>query len=859
MDGTATEFPDCIALSATADVPASVYGARAGGIVDLMRAKLPVPNGWVFSVETVKGFPRHHFPEPLPMVEHLTEGRLFSVRCSPIERDWGGPEALLNIGMTPKVRDMLIKPLGRSGADRLFYRFVQDFAVQVARMDAEDFEDILEDCETDGQIDFDRALSTAFAMYEDDMDAPFPIEPSEQLRQALRSMANSWNGASARILRQAKGAPSDAGLGIIVQEMVLGLGRGESGAGTAQFIHSESGAAVAFGRYRSQAQGREAYENDGRFAQFLAKDERGPSLEEVAPKAFEKLKSFAETARRFLCDDMQLEFTIQDGEVWLLDAVAAERSGRASIASQVRLVEDGLITRDDALLSIAPRRLSEVLHPQIDRRAKIEPAAVGIGASPGAATGQIVFSASAAQAAEARGEAAILVRFETSPDDIRGMHSARGILTERGGMTSHAAVVARTLGLPCVVGANGIDIDAREKSMKLPNGTVLRAGDIITLNGNTGDVIKGAAPLVEPDLSDAFGVFMKWADEVRTLGVRGNADTPQDVRMAQVFGVDGIGLVRTELMFFEDNRMTAMREVIFAEEEADREAALNHLLPMQRDDFIEMFSLMGEAPTCIRLLDPPLHEFLPSTREESQALAEAMDLPLSKVMARIDDLAEFNPMLGTRGVRLGITAPEIYDMQARAIFEAAIEVNKAQGLKISPEVMIPLISANREVEIVKARVDAVAAAVQTERGESLDYTLGVMVETPRAALRADEIARTATFFSFGTNDLTQMTYGLSRDDAGRFMREYVNENVYPEDPFHSLDQDGVGELIQIAIERGRSVNPALKVGLCGEHGGDPASVAFCHSQRFDYVSCSPFRTPIARLAAAQAALGKKIF
>lgn len=857
MDGSAQDYPECIALSADADCPASVYGARAVGICNLMRAGLPVPNGWVFALETVRGFSRHKFPDPLPMAEHLTMGRLFSVRASAVERDWGGPESLLNIGMTPDVRDMLIKPLGQAGADRLFFRFVQDFAVQVARMDAEDFEDILSECTKDGVADYHTALIRAFDLYEDDMDDAFPFDPAEQLRQALRSMANSWNGASARILRQAKGAPSDAGLGLIVQEMVLGLGSGECGAGTAQFIHSESGAPVAFGRYRSQAQGREAYENDGKFAQFLARDDRGPSLEEIAPDAFSKLRGFADTARKVLKDDMQIEFTIEDGEVYLLDAVAAERSGRAAVASVVALAEDGIITKEEAMLAISPRRLNEVLHPQLDRRQKFDPVAIGIGASPGAATGQIVFSAAAAQAAEARGEAAILVRFETTPDDIRGMHSARGILTERGGMTSHAAVVARTLGLPCVVGANGISIDPRDKQMTLPNGQVMKAGDVITLDGNSGEVIAGAATLVEPDLSASFRTFMTWVDATRTLGVRGNADTPQDVRMAQAFGVDGIGLVRTELMFFEDNRMTAMREVIFAEEDEDREAALNQLLPMQRDDFIEMFSLMGEAPICIRLLDPPLHEFLPSTREESQALAEAMDLPLSKVMARIDDLSEFNPMLGTRGVRLGITAPEIYDMQARAIFEAAIEVNKAQDLSIAPEVMIPLISANREVEIVKSRVDAVAASVQTERSAALEYTLGVMVETPRAALRADEIARASTFFSFGTNDLTQMTYGLSRDDAGRFMRDYVNEGVYPEDPFHTLDQDGVGELIQIAIERGRNTNPTLKVGLCGEHGGDPASVGFCHEQRFDYVSCSPFRTPIARLAAAQAALGKK--
>jgi len=508
-------------------------------------------------------------------------------------------------------------------------------------------------------------------------------------------------------------------------------------------------------------------------------------------------------------------------------------------------------------MRIAPKILNEILHPQIDPKEKRVQIADGIGASPGAATGKIVFNASSAVALASRGEASILVRIETTPDDIRGMHSANGILTERGGINSHAAVVARTLGLPCVVGVNNINIDQKNKKLHFENGTSLSEGDLITLDGSTGQILSGSTKLIEPELGGNFKQFMNWADKTRTMGVRGNADTPQDVRLAQKFGVDGIGLVRTEHMFFDTHRLNVMRELIFAEKTDDRQEALNLLLPMQREDFFEIFSLMGEQSVCIRLLDPPLHEFLPKSREQVVALAESMDLPLSKVINRVEELEEINPMLGTRGVRLGITVPEIYVMQARAIFEAACLVKKNTGRKIKPEIMIPLVSANREVELVKARVDAVASSVQSETGISVEYSLGVMVETPRAALRAHDIARTVDFMSFGTNDLTQMTYGLSRDDAGRFMREYVNQEIYDEDPFLTLDIHGVGELLSIAADRSRSVKPDILLGLCGEHGGDPESIIFCHEAGFDYVSCSPFRTPIARLAAAQAELMKR--
>jgi pyruvate,orthophosphate dikinase len=854
VDGTHSTFPDCIELERGADVPAGVYGARAATVVNLMQSDLPIPKGWAFSSDTVAKFHRSEFPKQWPMASAFEQGRLVSLRASPIERDWGGPETLLNVGMNWDVHKKLCGPLGKAATDALYFRFVQDFATQVARLDSEDFDALIDQSMGEDGVDYDQALRMSLALYEQETDDAFPQDGLTQLRKALRSMAAAWNGASARILRSVRGAPDDAGLGLIIQEMVLGIGKGEFGSGVAQFASPVTGEEAAFGRYLSQSQGREAMDESG--AQYLAKDVRGPSLQEICPKAFTQVKRFVSQARQVYCDEMQLEFTVENGSVWVLDALPADRTGRAAIAIVVRLVDQGLISSADALMKIDPRNLNEILHPQIDPKAKRIELAEGIGASPGAATGKIVFSANAAVASEARGEAAILVRVETTPDDIRGMHSANGILTERGGINSHAAVVARTLGLPCVVGAKDIDIDQKNKTISLSDGSKLVVGDVVTIDGATGQLLSGAPQLVEPELGGDFLKFMSWADETRTLGVRGNADTPQDARLAQAFGVDGIGLVRTEHMFFDPHRLTVMRELIFADTNSDRQDALNLLLPMQRGDFVEMLSLMKDQSVCIRLLDPPLHEFLPSTREQVAALAEAMNLPLSKVNARIEELAEFNPMLGTRGVRLGITVPEIYEMQARAIFEAVCEVKKTTDIMIFPEVMIPLVSASKEVELVKARIDAIASAVQSEQGIELDFKLGVMVETPRAALRAHDLAGIVDFLSFGTNDLTQMTYGLSRDDAGRFMREYVRNEIFPEDPFMTLDVDGVGELLKIAAERGRAVKTGLQLGLCGEHGGDPDSVKFCHEAGFDYVSCSPFRTPIARLAAAQAELEK---
>ncbi|MEX0367979.1 MAG: putative PEP-binding protein, partial [Ruegeria sp.] len=580
-------------------------------------------------------------------------------------------------------------------------------------------------------------------------------------------------------------------------------------------------------------------------------------LEDQVPDAFAQLVDHARLMRSKLREEMQVEFTIENGNLHILDGVRVARSSRAAVRIAVQLARDGIIPRQEALMRVEPRALNELLHRQVDRHAKRDILGSGIAASPGAATGRLVFSATEAQASAARREDCILVRRETSPEDIRGMHAASAVITERGGVTSHAAVIGRGIGLPCVVGVGDMRFQTRKGQLVTRDGRVVSAGDIVTVDGTNGTILLGAPEMQEAALDDAFNDLMDWADAERDIDIRANADTPADAQTARNFDAQGIGLCRTEHMFFEPGRLTVMREMIFAETSDDRRAVLERLLPMQRADFGQLFSIMQGKPVCIRLFDPPLHEFLPTDRNGQHQLADALNLPLSDVTRRIEAMAEYNPMLGLRGVRLGVTVPEIYEMQARAIFEATIDAS-GDGDPVVPEIMIPLVSAKREVELVRTRVDAVAAAVATEKGAEFTYRLGVMVETPRAALRAGDIAQHCSFLSFGTNDLTQMTYGLSRDDAGRFMSDYVRQEVFVEDPFHSLDIDGVGELLKLGSERGRAARPDITLSICGEHGGNPESIAFCRNAGFDYVSCSPFRVPVARLASAQLAIGHKI-
>jgi len=834
-------------ITQSAPIRVETHGGRAKCLQRLIRLDMPVPKTLALSFEAVRGVAAGDAASTELMMQAFGDEPLVSVRPSSEDPDWGGPGAILNIGMNAKRHKALSAELGEAAANALYLRFIRSFAVHVARLDPDMFN--LPDAPSN------QALQEMLHAYRDETDAEFPQNPADQLDAVLSSMARAWLGTTARLLRQAKGAPADAGLGLIVQEMALGVGVGECGSGVIQFVDGLTGLAQTKGRYLSQSQGRDAL-TDQHGAVYLTHDERGPSLEDMCPDCITALIGFGDVIRQRLREEMQIEFTITNNCLSILDAVRIPRRTRAAVRIVVALAKDGIISQQEALMRIEPRALSELLHPQIDSDGKRDMFQQGIAASPGAASGRIVFDANEAQASAARGEACILVRRETTPEDVRGMHAAAAVLTVKGGMTSHAAVIARGIGLPCVVGAMGMTLDTREKTLIGEDGRSFSEGDIITIDGTSGQALAGAPTMLEPALDGAFGTLMGWAGKACDIGIRANADTPADARIARKFEAHGIGLCRTEHMFFEQDRLTVMREMIFADTSEDRAEALGQLLPMQREDFVELFEIMQGKPVCIRLLDPPLHEFLPANREGQRALAEALDLPMSDVTRRVDALREYNPMLGMRGVRLGITVPEIYAMQARAIFEATIKASTAQT-PVVPEIMIPLVSANLEVELVKSQVDAVAAAVRIEQGQDFDYRLGVMVETPRAALRAGDIAQSAAFLSFGTNDLTQMTYGLSRDDAGRFMSDYVQQGVYPEDPFHMLDTEGVGELLTIGAERGRSARKDVVLSICGEHGGNPESIAFCRSAGFDYVSCSPFRVPVARLAAAQLAIESK--
>jgi len=829
-------------ITPSAQIRTGDHGWRAKCLQRLIRLDLPVPRTVALPAATVRAIATGHAVNARAILTHFGDQPLISVRPSPENPDWGGPGTLLNIGMNAARHATLKHSHGQLAADALYLRFVQSYSTHVARLDPDVF---------DAGSPTSDALRDALRNYEHEMDEPFPQDPAKQLSEVLRSMARAWEGTTARLLRQAKGAPGEAGLGLVVQAMAQGIGQGISGSGVIQFVDPVTGNGQVTGRYLGQSQGRDALKRTE--ALYLTRDARGPSLEDLSPALFADLLAYGAACRTRLREEMQIEFTIEDGRLLVLDAVKVTRSARAGLKIAVALADDGVITQNEAVLRVEPRALPELLHPQVDPRGPRDVVAKGIAASPGGASGRIVFSSPAAQASAARGDPCILVRRETAPEDIRGMHSAVGVLTERGGVTSHAAVIARGLGLPCVVGASGLRLDSKERKLITADGRVFAEGDVITIDGTTGEVLAGAADMLAPALDDAFRKLLGWADAVRDIGIRANADTPADAATARRFEAQGIGLCRTEHMFFDEDRLVVMREMIFADTSKDRAAALARLLPMQRADFVQLFEIMAGLPVCIRLFDPPLHEFLPHSREGLRELAEALDKPLSDVVRRAEALAEFNPMLGMRGVRLGVVLPEIYGMQARAIFEATVEVGK-RGAVVVPEIMIPLVSARREVELVKANIDAVAAAVRTKSGVNFDFKLGVMVETPRAALRAGEIAQHAAFLSFGTNDLTQMTYGLSRDDAGRFMNTYVQKGVFPEDPFHVLDVDGVGELLLIGAERGRRTRGDLTLSICGEHGGNPESIAFCRLAGFDYVSCSPYRVPLARLAAAHLAL-----
>ncbi len=836
------ELEQFIVIDETASVAANTHGGRAKCLQRLIRLNMPVPLTVALPFSTVRAIATGMQVDTPAILQNFSAAPLVSVRPSSESPDWGGPGAVLNIGMNDARHAELANLLGHAAADEMYARFVQTYAVEIVHLDPESFEFEVADA---------PALSDMLAAYEEEADEPFPQDPAVQLAAVLKAMARAWESTSARLLRHANGAPDDAGLGLVVQKMAPGLGPPESGSGVIQFVSSKTGLPQITGRYLSQSQGRDALEDDGAF--YLTVDQRGKSLQELLPEGFDKLVEFGAICRQRLREEMQIEFTLDGGTLSVLDAVRVQRSARAAVRIAVALAQDGVISQEDAVLRIPPGGLTELMHRQIDPLARRDVLGYGVAASPGAATGRLMFTSAAAQAAASRGEAAILVRRETSPEDIRGMHVAEGVLTMRGGMTSHAAMVARGLGLPGVVGASEIHYDRKAKRIVARDGREFAEGDVVTIDGTTGSIIAGEVPLLEPALDDTFQILLGWADDARDIKVRANADTLEEARIALTFKAEGIGLCRTEHMFFDDERLTVMREMIFADTAEGRAAALDRLVPMQLHDFSALFQIMAGKPVCIRLFDPPLHEFLPQSQEGIRDLAAALGLSVTKVTRRVEAMAEFNPMLGLRGVRLGVTLPEIYEAQARAIFLATIHA-AANDNPVVPEIMIPLVSAKREVELIQSRLEAIAADVRTKSGKNFEYRLGVMVETPRAALRADDIAAHASFLSFGTNDLTQMTYGLSRDDAGHFMSDYVRQGVFPEDPFHRLDLEGVGELLRLGAERGRNKRPDLTLSICGEHGGDPDSIAFCRDAGFDYVSCSPFRVPVARLAAAHLAI-----
>ena len=834
-------------ITPSARIATATHGGRAKCLQRLLRLELPVPKTVAISFSGVHSIAAGNFEDLPEILSNFNNNDLLCVRPSSESPDWGGPSAIMNIGMNNLRYEELKQKLGADAASSIYINFVQAYSLHVARLDP----DIFNPVETQNSA----ALAKVLEIYESETEHEFPQDITTQLSEILRSMARTWESTTARLLRQAKGAPLDAGLGLVIQVMAFGLGEGECGTGTLQLIDENDGKPKIKGRYKEQSQIRPEKSSEG--ALYLTKDDRGCSLEDNNEEIFRQLVEFATIMRVKLREEMQIEFSIQNGVLHILDGIRTPRRSQAAVRVAVTLAEDGIISRNEALMRVEPRAISELLHRQIDPEADRDVLGSGVAASPGAATGKIVFSAESAQSYASREIDCILVRRETSPEDVRGMHAAVGVVTERGGITSHAAVIGRGIGLPCVVGVKDIRFQIKSKSLICNDGRQLKEGDEITIDGTSGDILFGSHKMVEAALDDAFQTLLEWTEEVSDMTVRANADTPQDALTARKFNAQGIGLCRTEHMFFESDRLTVMREMIFSKSAEDRRLVLERLLPMQRKDFIELFEIMKDLPVCIRLFDPPLHEFLPSDREGMHDLAEALGLPLSDVVRRVETMGEYNPMLGMRGVRLGVTVPEIYEMQARAIFEAIVQVSR-EGISVVPEIMIPLVSAKREVELVKKRVASVASQVGLETSAEVNYKLGVMVETPRAALRASDIAMNSEFLSFGTNDLTQMAYGLSRDDAGKFMSQYVQQGVFQEDPFHILDPEGVGELVKMGADRARSIKPNITLSICGEHGGNPESIAFCHQLGFHYVSCSPYRVPVAKLAAAQVAISTQI-
>ena len=864
----------------------NLLGGKGANLAEMCNLGLPVPPGFTITTGLCTAYydDDRNYPTDLnDQVRHALDlieqdvgmkfgdakdPLLVSVRSGARASMPGMMDTVLNLGLNDETVEGLA---AKSGDVRFAYdsyrRFIQMYSDVVLGVDHYHFEEILEThkegkgltLDTDLDAEDWRTVVKGFKdKVEEELGRPFPQNPEDQLWGAISAVFGSWMNRRAATYRRLNDIPAEWGTAVNVQAMVFGNMGDDCATGVAFTRDPSTGAAEFYGEYLVNAQGEDVVAGI-RTPQHLtvrakeANSSKLPAMEENMPVVYGQLVDIYKQLEKHYRDMQDIEFTVQQDKLWMLQTRSGKRTAKAALKIAVDMAHEGLITKDEAICRIDPSSLDQLLHPTLDPDAERDILTRGLPASPGAASGKVVFSADEAEHEAAAGNSVILVRVETSPEDIHGMHAAKGILTSRGGMTSHAAVVARGMGRACVAGAGALTVDYKEEMFTV-TGRTIHKGDIITIDGASGTVMVGEVPTVQPELSGDFAELMAWADGSRALGVRTNADTPEDSRVAREFGAQGIGLCRTEHMFFDAERILAVRQMIVAEEEAGRRAALEKLLPMQRQDFIEIFRIMAGLPVTIRLLDPPLHEFLPHTEEEIADVAKAAGVDAKDLGHRVKELAESNPMLGHRGCRLGISYPEIYEMQARAIFEAAVEVSKEGGETVIPEVMIPLVATAKELEILKDKIAAVASLVEQETGTAPHYLIGTMIELPRAALLAGDIAKSAEFFSFGTNDLTQTTYGISRDDAARFLDDYISQEIFSVDPFVSIDQAGVGELVKIATERGRKTRQDIKLGICGEHGGDPASVAFCHNTGLDYVSCSPYRVPIARLAAAQAAI-----
>ncbi|WP_336809661.1 pyruvate, phosphate dikinase [Bosea sp. MMO-172] len=865
----------------------NLLGGKGANLAEMSNLGLPVPPGFTITTEVCtayydngKSFPAEldgQVKAALAGMGKLT-GKTFgdpanpllvSVRSGARASMPGMMDTVLNLGLN----DETVEAVAQASGDERFAwdsyrRFITMYSNVVLDVDHGLFEEALEDYKERKGLHLDTDLKAAdwkllVGKYKEivkkELGSDFPQEPEKQLWGAVGAVFSSWMNARAIKYRELNSIPASWGTAVNVQSMVFGNMGDTSATGVAFTRNPSTGENALYGEFLINAQGEDVVAGirtpqDITEAARIEAGSDKPSMEREMPEAYAELCRIYGILEKHYRDMQDMEFTIQEGKLWMLQTRSGKRTAKAALRIAVELATEGLITQEDAVGRVEPGALDQLLHPTIDPKAERRVLTTGLPASPGAAAGEIVFNSDDAEAAKKAGKKVILVRVETSPEDIHGMHAAEGILTSRGGMTSHAAVVARGMGKPCVSGAGQIRIDYAKGTLSI-GPTTLKAGDFVTIDGGNGQVLLGEIKMQKPELSGEFATLMGWADKVRRLKVRANAETPEDARTAREFGAEGIGLCRTEHMFFDEGRIQAVREMILAHDDKGRRAALAKLLPVQRQDFVQLFTIMSGLPVTIRLLDPPLHEFLPHGEKEIGEVAAALGVTPDALKHRAAELHEFNPMLGFRGCRLAVAFPEIAEMQARAIFEAAVIAAKETGKPVIPEVMVPLVMGKPELDLVKARIDAMAKAVIEESGTRIEYQVGTMIELPRAALRAAEIAESAEFFSFGTNDLTQTTLGISRDDASSFLGSYTAKGLLDADPFVTIDQDGVGELVKLAAERGRKTRSGIKLGICGEHGGDPASIGFCESVGLDYVSCSPFRVPIARLAAAQAALG----